>query len=285
MSKFTNSTKLIAGAIFSVLGFILGVVLSLKAKDVAGTMVMFYFLGIAAGPYIFYEFANPRLKIYIVAGPIGIAFIKLSIKIFTFEKKITTAEIEKLKKYISKEFGNDIGKAAENYIKAHSIIPESIHQICIPITKMSYVHRIGFVTQMFSMIASDNHYNQEEELIIQKIAYYLHIGKKRYTIIKSGFIKKSEAYHCSDKKNQENGRQKQHFINQFFEPIYNPYIILGLETSASVNEIKRTYREEVKKYHPDVLTDKTEITKKQAKEKFLEINVAYEKIKKMRGIK
>lgn len=285
MSKFNNYAKLIAGAIFSAIGLVLGIVLSMKAMDVAGTMIMFYLLGIAVGPNVIYEFANPHLKIYLVAGPIGMAFIKLSIKIFSSGKKITNSEIEKLKKYISKEFGNEIGAASEKYIKTHSEIPESVHQICTQLSKMSYSERIGFVTQLFSMITSDDKYAADEEIIIQKIAHYLHIGKKRYAIIKSGFEDKSNAFHASDKKNQGDSGQKQHFTQQFFVPIYNPFIILGLETSASIDEIKRAYRELVKKYHPDVLTDQTEIVKKQSKEKFLEINDAYEKIKKMRGIK
>lgn len=48
------------------------------------------------------------------------------------------------------------------------------------------------------------------------------------------------------------------------------YNVLGLTTSASQREIKRAYFTLAKKYHPDV--NSTE----EAKQKFIEINVAYE---------
>lgn len=49
------------------------------------------------------------------------------------------------------------------------------------------------------------------------------------------------------------------------------YNILGLDKSASIDEIKKAYRKLAKKYHPDVNPDY-----KQAEEKFKEVSEAYE---------
>lgn len=56
--------------------------------------------------------------------------------------------------------------------------------------------------------------------------------------------------------------------------VKNPYEVLGLKQGATQDEIKRAYRELVKKYHPDKHTNNE--LKDLAQEKMREINEAYE---------
>ena len=58
----------------------------------------------------------------------------------------------------------------------------------------------------------------------------------------------------------------------------NPYEVLGIKQGASEEEIKRAYREMVKKYHPDQYQDNPLSTL--AEEKLREINEAYESLTK-----
>jgi molecular chaperone DnaJ len=58
--------------------------------------------------------------------------------------------------------------------------------------------------------------------------------------------------------------------------VKNPYEILNVSESASDEEVKRAYREMVKKYHPDRYTDNP--LKELADEKLREVNAAYDQI-------
>jgi molecular chaperone DnaJ len=61
----------------------------------------------------------------------------------------------------------------------------------------------------------------------------------------------------------------------------NPYEVLGIKEGASTEEIKRAYRELVKKYHPDQYRDNP--LSKLAEEKLSEINEAYDTLMKGNG--
>ena len=54
------------------------------------------------------------------------------------------------------------------------------------------------------------------------------------------------------------------------------YEILGISKNASEQEIKKAYRKAAMKYHPDKFSSSSEAEKKDAEEKFKEINEAYE---------
>lgn len=93
-----------------------------------------------------------------------------------------------------------------------------------------------------------------------------------------------------DELNQENKKQdyqssknQQSTQSRDEMTIDNAYFILGLKNNASIDEIKSAYKQKVKDYHPDRVANLGEDLKNLAAKKILEINKAYEILKKYRG--
>ena len=70
----------------------------------------------------------------------------------------------------------------------------------------------------------------------------------------------------------------------FYNEVDGAYKMLEITKSATNDELKKAYRKMAKKYHPDKLEGLGEEHKEGAKEKFQNIQAAYEQIKKERGL-
>ena len=70
----------------------------------------------------------------------------------------------------------------------------------------------------------------------------------------------------------------------YFDDLESAYQVLGLNSSASNEELKKAYRKMALENHPDKVGHLGEDIRQAAEEKFRQINLAYEKIKKQRGI-
>ena len=74
---------------------------------------------------------------------------------------------------------------------------------------------------------------------------------------------------------------------KFGANLNDAYSILGVDESMPFNEIKKTYQRKRKEFHPDTLISKglpDELLDK-AKEKFIEIQAAFEEIEKKNKLK
>jgi len=76
----------------------------------------------------------------------------------------------------------------------------------------------------------------------------------------------------------------ENFKSQFVDDKVNPYAVLGVSENMDLEEIKKVYRRKRKEFHPDTLISKglPEELIERAKEKFIEIQEAYEAIERKR---
>lgn len=72
--------------------------------------------------------------------------------------------------------------------------------------------------------------------------------------------------------------------SMFYRDTNADYHVLGIEPTATEEEIKKAYRQMAVRYHPDKVAHMGEEYQKGAKEKFQKVQDAYENIKKERGI-
>jgi len=66
--------------------------------------------------------------------------------------------------------------------------------------------------------------------------------------------------------------------------IENDYKILEIDSSASDDEVKKAYRKQAMKHHPDKVNHLGEEIRKAAEERFAKLKESYERIKKARGM-
>jgi len=279
--------------VFAVVSGVFGVIVAYPVfHNKIGTFIVaiiFGIIGYTQGIKILTGLGGPTLRIWLITGDIGIDFLNLALQIFQTNKLVSKDEIYKIKIYMTKEFGHEIGIEAENYIIKNYKKKINIKKVCHNYIRMKHTYRLNLFHQLFGITASDGSITDKEEHLLMVIAKHLRIGKRSYKYVKNSFIKEEKTSSTTNKnekkstykKNQnKNYNKNRKFNDNFFSKSINAYIILGIDKNASVTEVKKAYRKLVKLYHPDKILNKSKLYKKRAKERFNEINDSYDYIMK-----
>ena len=151
-----------------------------------------------------------------------------------------------------KEKANDIFRTF-NQIK-HSEVP--ITRICLYIRgRTNYEARLSIVHFLFDIASLDGRIKEAELALIERITKNLNIDQADFESVKAMFRQEKD----------------------------DDYTILGVSKDATDADIKKAYREMVKKYHPDRIDTNDVAIRKGAEEKFKRIQEAYDSIQKQRG--
>ncbi|WP_456423502.1 TerB family tellurite resistance protein [Lutibacter sp.] len=190
------------------------------------------------------------------SGDFEISLLLLSSVVIKADGKVDQRELSYVRNHFIKMYGeqraNNAFKLFKGFIKNNKI---STRQVCLQIRQnLTHASRLQLIHFLFGIAKSDGSVNEAEVNSIKTIAGYLYINQYDFESIKAMFYSSTES----------------------------AYRILGVDKTASNEEIKIAYRKMVKKYHPDRLQHLGEEHVKGAEEKFRQVQKAYEELQKER---
>lgn len=212
-------------------------------------------------------------------NPVIASIMALSAMIAKSDGSISKEEISFIRKFISSHFGiygEELDSYADafNYGKTH---PEAYKEFT-SILKSYYVRRdvIIAIAYLFVSIAmQESEMNSNTDQLIRKILIELGISEYEYISIKNSFTHNYNYY--SHQGSQATSASQSDLVKKYCK-------VLGVGEDASMTDIKKAYRKLVKEYHPDKLASESMPKEYEefAKKKIIEINEAYEYLKKIK---
>jgi DnaJ like chaperone protein len=184
----------------------------------------------------------------------------LTAAVMKADGKVTHAELDFVKQYYRRIFGEKLAK--DSILRLRDVLKKNIYpyQIISDINAHTNYHsRLQLLHFLFGIAKADGQITQAEINEITQISGYLRISVSDFESIKSMFIA---------------GRTE----------IESSYKILGVDENSSNEEIKKAFRKKAVEFHPDKVANLGSDIQQAAKEKFQNINDAYNKIKKIRNI-
>lgn len=171
---------------------------------------------------------------------------------------VTKAELNHIKPFLVKKYGEVGALEALQSLKYH-IQSNSDYSAAALFTKsFSYDTRLEILHILLGVAHADGVVNLKEELIAKSISSLMGISETDFKQIHSLFHQSNDsswAYHA-----------------------------LGIERTASDEEVKKAYRLMALKYHPDKVAGASPELERSANERFRKIIEAYDYIKKERNL-
>lgn len=186
----------------------------------------------------------------------NVSLLVLTAAVMKADGSIKKSELDYVKRFFLTNFGQE---RAEKYIlMLREILKQDIqiYDVSQQIGRfMDYSSKLQLLHYLFGIASADGSTHQNEIDIISSISKYMGISSSDFQSIKAMFV----------------------------QEVDSAYKILGVDSNATDDEVKKAYREMAKKYHPDKVAYLGEDVRKSAEQKLQEVNDAYEKIKKQRG--
>lgn len=186
----------------------------------------------------------------------NVSLLVLSAAVMKADGSVKKSELDYVKRFFLSNFGQE---RAEKYILTlREILKQDIqvYEVSQQVGRfMDYSSKLQLLHYLFGIASADGATHENEVDVISVISKYMGVSSSDFQSIKAMFV----------------------------QEVDSSYKILGIEASATDEEVKKSYREMAKKYHPDKVAYLGEDVRRSAEQKLQEVNEAYEKIKKQRG--
>ncbi len=191
------------------------------------------------------------------SGDFALSLLVLVAAVMKADSKVMRSELQYVKRYFVSTFGE--ATASEAIIMLRDLLKQNIpvKDVCQQIAqRLDYSSRMQLVHFLFGIAKADSAVNDKELLVIRGIALTLGLYENDIISIQSMFV----------------------------DDIDSAYKVLEITKNASDEELRKAYRKMALKHHPDKVSYLGEEFRKEAEKKFKSIQMAYEKIKKSRGM-
>jgi DnaJ like chaperone protein len=185
------------------------------------------------------------------------SLIVLIAAVMKSDRRVLKSELDFVKDYFLRAYGEESAREAVRILK--NVLDQNIpvEEISQQIARyMDYSSRLQLLHLLYGISKADGLVSDEELKTIENIAHNMGIRTEDLISIRSLYADNLDA----------------------------AYQVLEITPSATDEEVKKAYRKMAVKYHPDKVSYLGEEIKKQANDKFQQLNAAYEKIRKARGL-
>lgn len=238
-----------------ILGFIIGTFIDNYQRVMGQLRQQAKSEGRTFSPEELFQFYQQRSSV----NDVPTMLMALSAAVMTADGKVLKAELDYVKSFFAQQFGPQFSSSHLQTLKQFidsGQIP--LQQICQDIrTRMKPEIRIQLIHYLFGIAKADGDVSNVETKVIQQIADMLGISTMEFESVK----------------------------NMFYRDVNSDFKVLGIDSEATNEEVKKAYRQMAIKFHPDKVASMGEEFQKGAKEKFQKIQDSYEAIKKNRGFK
>jgi DnaJ like chaperone protein len=184
-----------------------------------------------------------------------ISLLKLSSLLIAADGKVHTREVKFVREYFLKTFGAGEANMAFRMVKSTEL-SNDLGVLAADIREnLEKENYYSIIMYLYSIAASDGRIDKKEDDFIKEVAFALDVSHILESI-RNQFV--------NTRSNQPSSKTQKAMS------------ILGLEGKPTKNEIKSAYRKLAKEFHPDKLSGMGDGIKNLAKEKFQEIQNAYE---------
>ena len=190
-------------------------------------------------------------------GDFAASLVVLAASVMKADGKVLKSELDYVKQFFHQQFGEQL--AVENLLLLREVLKQDVNvqEVAQQIRLyMDHASRLQLLHFLFGISSADGHVHTAEVNEIRRISDFLGIRTIDFESIKA----------------------------MFYKDVYSSYKILEITPDANDEEVKKAYRKMAIKYHPDKVSHLGAEFQKAAKEKFQQVQSAYEQVKKERGM-